>query len=287
MPDDQTAPRFITVRSRALSLWQSAVLQATKPLEKSDPELAKTMRFAAGLHAEAAVEGQPIPTPPPPTPGQPLTLEQHMALSKGHFELVRARKRGDTLAATRAKSSIRYYSNKDYEHWVECGWYLSQWYVVEQKSAVYRDWTSQSDGLKYSLIPYQLPADAKILMIGDWGTGMSDAVAMLTDGVNAFKPDAIIHVGDIYYSGIPEECQEHVIDVINNLRHSTGLNLPFFTIPGNHEYYSGDKAFTTWSTASIPASPIASNKPAISACAARTMPGNSSPWTRATTTATR
>jgi hypothetical protein len=242
MPAGHVAPRFITVRNRSLSLWQSAVRAATQELKKTDPDRANLMRYAAGLHAEATVKRRPIPVPPPPLPGEPLSLEQHIALSKAHFDAVRARARGDLVAEADAVAVIRDYSNWDV-NWSECELYYAAWYAVLGQPPIYRDWVNQTSQLNFSLISYQLPSSAKILLIGDWGTGMTDAVAMLKAGVEQFKPDAILHLGDVYYSGIPDECQEHVIDVITNLRTQTGLALPFFTIPGNHEYYSGGAGF--------------------------------------------
>ncbi|HEY6764907.1 MAG TPA: metallophosphoesterase [Candidatus Sulfotelmatobacter sp.] len=60
---------------------------------------------------------------------------------------------------------------------------------------------------EHQLFRNQIPASptCKIGVIGDWGTGMDDSIALF-DTLVAMKPDVIIHVGDIYYSGTPTEC---------------------------------------------------------------------------------
>ncbi|HEY4921403.1 MAG TPA: metallophosphoesterase [Xanthobacteraceae bacterium] len=243
MAANNPAPRFITVRNRPLSLWQSAVRQGTQGLQQTDPGLARLMGYAAGLHAEATVKHHPIPTPNPPPPGAPLTLEDHVALSKAYFDAVYARRRGDRRGEADAVAVIRNYSNWDLSGWASCEVVFAQWYLVDGNPQVYRDWVTQPAQLNYGLITYQLPTNAKILIIGDWGTGMTDAVAMLKAGVVNLQPDAIIHLGDVYYSGTADECQANVGGVIASLRSQTGLALPFFTMPGNHDYYSGGQGF--------------------------------------------
>jgi DNA repair exonuclease SbcCD nuclease subunit len=77
-------------------------------------------------------------------------------------------------------------------------------------------------------------------MLGDWGTHMKDNVAMLRQGLRILQPDVIIHLGDIYYSGTSYECGQNVLQVMDELAREPGIKRPpFFTIPGNHEYYSG------------------------------------------------
>ena len=94
------------------------------------------------------------------------------------------------------------------------------------------------------MLDYRLPDNAKVVMIGDWGSHMTDNVAMLRQALKRFKPDAIIHLGDVYYSGTAFECKRNVLDVMDKLVKELGIQRPpFFTIPGNHEYYSGGAGF--------------------------------------------
>lgn len=46
----------------------------------------------------------------------------------------------------------------------------------------------------------------------------------------------VIHLGDVYYSGFPEEF-EKISQKINQLQ-AIRPNLRYYTIPGNHDYYT-------------------------------------------------
>jgi DNA/RNA endonuclease G (NUC1) len=47
--------------------------------------------------------------------------------------------------------------------------------------------------------------DAKVGLIGDWGTGAAPAQSVLQQ-LKQQNPDLLVHLGDIYYSGTEEEC---------------------------------------------------------------------------------
>ena len=84
-----------------------------------------------------------------------------------------------------------------------------------------------------------------IAIVGDWGTGAYDsayagrgpAVAVM-NAVRELKPDYVIHLGDVYYSGtdrrIPQQEEKHnLLDYWNT---GTGANTSF-AINSNHEMY--------------------------------------------------
>jgi DNA repair exonuclease SbcCD nuclease subunit len=88
-----------------------------------------------------------------------------------------------------------------------------------------------------------------VAVLGDWGTGLSDAADMLAVLMRQHNPTVILHLGDIYYSGTPSgipgqpdypgECQDNFLNVIASVFQQAGISpVPVFTIPGNHEYYS-------------------------------------------------
>lgn len=110
-----------------------------------------------------------------------------------------------------------------------------------------------SDYSGYGAIPWKIPKGAQIVMLGDWGTSLDDARDFLyAIWKQAFhnNPGASIvflHLGDIYYCGLPYECRSNFYDVFasvsNKLQSDLGdsrfnPNPPIFTLPGNHEYYS-------------------------------------------------
>ena len=66
--------------------------------------------------------------------------------------------------------------------------------------------------------PFDLPAPAsgdvlRVGIIGDWGTGQQDAIDVLNQ-MMLQKPDVIIHVGDIYYAGTPDECSTNFLGLV-------------------------------------------------------------------------
>jgi 3',5'-cyclic AMP phosphodiesterase CpdA len=53
----------------------------------------------------------------------------------------------------------------------------------------------------------------------------------------------ILHLGDVYYAGTPEEYEQHVSSFIRRLRVKTKKEILFYSIPGNHDYYSWGMPF--------------------------------------------
>jgi uncharacterized caspase-like protein len=93
-------------------------------------------------------------------------------------------------------------------------------------------------GSKY-VIP--LKPNAKIAVVGDWGTGAPPAIRVIRQ-VSLLKPDLVIHLGDIYYSGTSVECKENFSDIIDKELRQTS-KIPVFTLAGNHDMYSGGKGY--------------------------------------------
>ncbi|MBY3323817.1 metallophosphoesterase [Rhizobium laguerreae] len=79
--------------------------------------------------------------------------------------------------------------------------------------------------------------DAKVALVADWGTGAQPALNVLS-AIAARKPDVMIHLGDIYYSGTPKECQDNFVEPVQRiLRKDT--DVPVYTLSGNHDMYCG------------------------------------------------
>jgi hypothetical protein len=91
--------------------------------------------------------------------------------------------------------------------------------------------------------PLTLPENATVALIADWGTGTPESRALL-EKVAAHRPDVLIHLGDVYYSGTPEENSNYFLDVINQV-FSRGAQrpLPVFNLTGNHDMYSGGDGY--------------------------------------------
>lgn len=103
------------------------------------------------------------------------------------------------------------------------------------------------------VIKDRLPADATVAILADWGTGQESARTMLTS-IARYKPDVVIHLGDVYYSGAQSEVQNYFYaiwqKVLNIPKVAWGTPLTDLTskpatfhLPGNHDMYAGGKPY--------------------------------------------
>jgi hypothetical protein len=88
---------------------------------------------------------------------------------------------------------------------------------------------------------YQLPDDAIVALFSDWGTGEPTAQRVMKQ-IAAARPTHAIHLGDVYYSGTPEESQKRFLEIIESAGPSKDT-CRYFALPGNHDYYSGGYGF--------------------------------------------
>lgn len=106
----------------------------------------------------------------------------------------------------------------------------------------YRSWTAYDAGKgnpDYGTIEWSLPADATVALVGDIGTGTDIATATLMSALS-FKPDAILHVGDVYFSGTRFEFEHRLVNMLHMAMAAAQHQAPFFSVPGNHEYFTGN-----------------------------------------------
>lgn len=219
------------VRDRDTSIWQSrdrryALLKERhyRALQSADPLSAAGTQYPPLQKRAAATAPLADARPAPPT----------------------AEKRPPASLADKTRHfwEIAKYSTLDWLGWAQCELeYLR--YRIESRFPQYKAWNEQHPpDLSYGVIAYRLPSTCTILLIGDWGTHMADNVALARQALKKFTPDAVIHLGDIYYSGTREECTENVVDVMDMLVRELNIKRPpFFTLPGNHDYYSGGRGF--------------------------------------------
>lgn len=85
----------------------------------------------------------------------------------------------------------------------------------------------------------RIPNHSRVAIFGDWASGLYGAPEISARIAAAGdKPDAIMHLGDTYYSGTNDEIQERLVDswpVVEG-----ALNR---TLNGNHEMYTGGHAY--------------------------------------------
>ncbi len=120
--------------------------------------------------------------------------------------------------------------------WAECLAVYQQWKLSSQEQP-YINYQSIDD----FVLEQCFPDNATIAVIGDWGTGMNDALILLQQIAQNFEPDVLLHLGDIYYSGLPSECKAHFTDLIDTAWPAGGAKPQplVFTLAGNHDRYAG------------------------------------------------
>jgi hypothetical protein len=117
--------------------------------------------------------------------------------------------------------------------------YYWQYPFHKGKAPKYRSWQKDGKGnLQYGVIDWVLPANARIAIVGDIGTGTEEAADVLS-AVCKFNPHAILHLGDIYFSGTKLETEKRLVAMIQKVMKKEKCSIPFFTVPGNHEYFTG------------------------------------------------
>ncbi len=107
----------------------------------------------------------------------------------------------------------------------------------------YRKWRDLGDFVlpdpRDPAAPAILPADARVALISDWGTGEARPQALL-EAVAALKPDVVIHLGDIYYSCNSREARAFFDDVRAVFPEGSAR---VFTLCGNHDLYAGGEPY--------------------------------------------
>ncbi len=112
----------------------------------------------------------------------------------------------------------------------------------KRQPPAYRAWNTYDGGkgdLDFGVISWRLSPNAKVALVGDIGTGTDIATATLMN-VLSFKPDVILHVGDVYFSGTQFEFEHRLVNMLKQAMAAADMKVPFFTVPGNHEYFTGN-----------------------------------------------
>ena len=90
--------------------------------------------------------------------------------------------------------------------------------------------------------------DARIVVVGDWGTGVPrahDVARLMAEDVAEALADGrevhVVHLGDVYYSGLPEEVERHVLAPglwpVSEGQARAGVTS--WSLNGNHDMYGG------------------------------------------------
>jgi hypothetical protein len=95
--------------------------------------------------------------------------------------------------------------------------------------------------------PVPLAPDARVVVVGDWGTGLAGAIAVgqqmrsVLEATEAGRECHVIHLGDVYYSGWPEEYQDRFLRYWPVERDNQ--RVLSWSLNGNHDMYSGGHGY--------------------------------------------
>jgi Calcineurin-like phosphoesterase len=112
------------------------------------------------------------------------------------------------------------------------GWFLGlfSWIRGIRKHPPVRPASARPDGF---------PDTARIFLVGDWGTNLYGAPVIAQTVRNDPQPfTLLLHLGDVYYSGTPEEVQERFLGVWPFRPEAISR-----AVNSNHEMYSGGWAY--------------------------------------------
>ncbi len=97
---------------------------------------------------------------------------------------------------------------------------------------------------------YTLSESARLVLVSDWGTGLPDAQAVgsamadaVAEGLDQDRDVHVIHLGDVYYSGLPSEYERHVLAYWPVTAAQQIAGVTSWSLNGNHDMYSGGFGF--------------------------------------------
>jgi Calcineurin-like phosphoesterase len=229
--------RHITAfRHPALSLWQSSLhrVLARRAAEGGPPGATGLAASVDHPAMDATVDAVPEEVD---SHEEVRSLTRHgrareNVCARRFVQMALARFHGNVDEVERLRSELRFESCDPlwFETWLEY-----ERTLLLRREHFYRRHASLDD----FVLP-ALPDDATVALLADWGTGMPDAQALL-EQVASFHPDAIFHLGDIYYSGTPHEVRAHFLDVVDRV--FPGGRPRLFSLAGNHDRYSGGEGY--------------------------------------------
>lgn len=88
-----------------------------------------------------------------------------------------------------------------------------------------------------------LEGDVRLVLFADWGTGRPEPRQVAEHAAkyveDSHLPVHVVHLGDTYYSGTPEEAQAHLLEPWPVTATQAGEGVGSWALNGNHDMYSG------------------------------------------------
>ena len=255
--------RIKQFRGRQASLWQSAIDEVVSSSTASTAARAVGERSAIRrpMQTDDMVVGgnfvadsvdktnePPQVAPIPPDVAARGIGETAKFCSTTAFKLAAARLMGNTAEARRLTEELTAQMGPCDPRWLQV---VAVYIAHKIEGAIpYRRNTQLSD----FVIDGRLPDRGRVALLADWGTGDNGARLLLRQ-IAEKKPDVVIHLGDVYYSGTEHEFQNYFYKVwqgtlgIENVNWGAKPSRPTtpatFTLAGNHDLYAGGKPYYT------------------------------------------
>ncbi|HUB33419.1 MAG TPA: metallophosphoesterase [Bryobacteraceae bacterium] len=215
------------------SLWQSAVEQTAAKAEGLAAAAVRNaghpMIGATDTLAENLKNGiSPAQVAQTATPKDAASWAKYC--SSIWWEIAKAQVAGDKEAEQKWRACLGPFTTCDDRYAEAAAAYVA--FQLKKDQIPYKVWQDPSD----FIIDWEIPSKARIAILGDWGTGQTDARALL-ETIARKNPDIVIHLGDIYYAGTEFEMQNYFWDIWTSIFDLSKVRT--FTLAGNHDMYSG------------------------------------------------
>ncbi|MGH9431437.1 MAG: metallophosphoesterase family protein [Terriglobia bacterium] len=239
--------RFKQFHDPELSIWQSAVEEVeakqsagpqtedvgATPVITGRPDTPGSMVAEATAYCHAVDSGKTVAdvaVGPVATEG---LIQTAGFCSLTALKLAKAKILGNQADEQKYNDELAKFGDCD-PRYSEAAAKYSEYFVAQGKQIPYIVYQNLSD----FVIDGKLPANAKVAVVGDWGTGQ-DAAKLVLRQIADKNPDVVIHLGDIYYAGTQFEVTNYFLQPWRQILNLGERPIPTFTLAGNHDMYSG------------------------------------------------
>ncbi len=157
--------------------------------------------------------------------------ELFAAQAAASYEFGLAIRRGDKAATEKIRNYHLFFEDP---FWAEVALEFGR-LLTAAETVPYRRQTSLDD-----FVMDGLARRAHVVLVSDWGTGEPEARELMRRILEK-RPDVLIHLGDIYYSGTREEIDRCFLAPIGFRRGSCSPRV--FALAGNHDLYAGGDGY--------------------------------------------
>jgi predicted phosphodiesterase len=215
------------------SLWQSAVEQTVANIEGSADQLRGDSVHAMIAATNTVASDLKIGVSPAHVAqagGANDSRDWAKYCSSIWWEIAKAQAEGNQQAVQNWQNQLGQFTTCDVRYAQAAEQYVA--FQLKKERIPYKVWHNLSD----FIVDWKIPAQARIAIVGDWGTGQADARALL-QAIARKNPDLVIHLGDIYYAGTEFEMQNYFLNIWKSTFDLSKIRT--FTLAGNHDMYSG------------------------------------------------